>query len=131
MQQRLEWDVAARWDNDAETVVQNLKADHSIGGRKGGAAALLILRVLHMILILNIEVFSCKSISPTWFDCLPPPLDRSHRISEKSTRSSSYRFNSDTKSQLNKVQGEATKIHFSMQKEKRSLEVLKTLAFKQ
>ena len=45
-----------------------------IGGGKGGAVRLqphLTLGVLHKILIFIIEIFSCKSISPTWFDCLP------------------------------------------------------------
>ena len=48
-----------------------------IGGGKGGAMGLqphLILRVLHSILFFTIEIFSCLSISPTWFDYLPPPM---------------------------------------------------------
>ena len=49
----------------------------AIGGGKGGAMGLqphLILRVLHRILIFYYKSISCKSISHTWFDCLPPPL---------------------------------------------------------
>ena len=68
VQQRLQGDVAAGQDNAVQTVVQNFKADHSIGGKKGGTVRLqpdLILRVLHRTLIVTIEVFSCKSISPT------------------------------------------------------------------
>ena len=45
-----------------------------IGGGKGGAKGLqphLILRVLYSF---TIEIFSCLSISPIWFDYLPPPM---------------------------------------------------------
>ena len=37
----------------------------------------LILRVIatYRILIFSVEIFPCKSISPTRFGCLPPPLD--------------------------------------------------------
>ena len=49
-----------------------------IGSWKGGTVGLqphLILRVPHRIKFFTIEIFFvAKSISPTWFDCLPLPL---------------------------------------------------------
>ena len=67
----------------------------SIGGGKDGAMWLqphLILRVLHIILIFTIEIFSCQSISPTWFGHLPPLLVTPYYISIAAFHHSTIHF---------------------------------------
>ena len=49
----------------------------------------------------------------------------SYAFRKKGTRNNICRYNADIKSHLNKAQGEAAKIHPPMEKERRSLEVLK------